>query len=100
MGVQLFRSFAYSSFTATSMIYATETGTARTRAGTVGIFNMAMSLGQAIGLLIGGPIVKLSSFQTLFWVSTAIFFSSGLIFSLLRWRQPEEQPLGNPQAGR
>jgi MFS transporter, DHA1 family, multidrug resistance protein len=100
MGVQLFRSFAYSSFTATSMIYATETGTARTRAGTVGIYNMAMSLGQVIGLAVGGQIVQRSSFQTLFWISTAIFASSGLIFALLRWRQPEEQPLGSAQAGR
>ena len=100
MGVQLFRSFAYSSFTATSMIYATETGTARTRAGTVGIYNMAMSLGQVVGLAVGGQIVQRSSFQTLFWLSTAIFFSSGLIFALLRWRQPEDQPLGSAQAGR
>lgn len=95
MGVQLFRSFAYSSFTATSMIYATETGTARTRAGTVGIYNVAMSLGQVLGLAVGGQIVQRSSFQTLFWISTAIFMSSGLIFGLLRWRQPEERSLGS-----
>jgi MFS family permease len=93
IGVQLFRSFAYSAFTATSMIYATETGTARTRAGTVGIYNVAMSLGQVLGLAIGGQIVQRSSFQTLFWISTAIFMSSGLIFGLLRWRQPEEKSL-------
>jgi MFS family permease len=100
MGVQLFRSFSYSSFTATSIIYATETGTARTRAGTVGIYNMAMSLGQVVGLAAGGQIVQRSSFQVLFWISTTIFICSGLIFALLRWRQPGEQPLGNPQAGR
>jgi MFS family permease len=100
MGVQLFRSFAYSAFTATSMIYATETGTARTRAGTIGIYNLALSLGQVFGLAIGGQIVQYSSFQTLFWISSAIFMSSGLIFALLRWRQPEEQALGSAQAGR
>jgi hypothetical protein len=36
----------------------------------------------------------------LYWISTAIFFSSGLIFALLRWRQPEDQPLSSAQAGR
>jgi MFS family permease len=94
MGVQLFRSFAYSAFTATSMIYATETGTARTRAGTIGVYNFSLSLGQVVGLAIGGQIVQFSSFQTLFWISTAIFMCSGLIFSLLRWRQPKEQSIG------
>jgi MFS family permease len=94
IGVQLFRGFAYSAFTATSMIYAVETGTNRSRAGTVGVYQVAMSLGQILGLAAGGQIVQYAGFQTLFWFSTAVFIGSGLIFALLRWQQPAAQSLG------
>jgi MFS family permease len=97
IGSQLFRGFAYSCFTATSMIVAVETGTNRSRAGTVGIYHVAMSLGQIIGLAAGGSIVQLAGFYTLFWLSTAIFICSGLMFGVLRWRQPAGQVLGNVQ---
>jgi MFS family permease len=93
MGVQLFRGFAYSSFTATSMIYAVETGTNRSRAGTVGIYNVALSSGQILGLAVGGQIVQLTSFETLFWGSALVFMGSGLVFGLLRWQQLAGQPL-------
>ncbi|MCD6290884.1 MAG: MFS transporter, partial [Anaerolineae bacterium] len=70
-GVQLFRGFAYSSFTATSMVYAAESGTIRTRAGSVGLYNAASGVGQILGLAVGGQIVQRAGFQTLFLVSTA-----------------------------
>jgi MFS family permease len=97
MGTQLFRGFAYSAFTATSMIFAVETGTNRSRAGTVGIYHGAMSMGQILGLAAGGSIVQLAGFHTLFWLSTVIFICSGLMFGLLRWQQPAGSLLGEVQ---
>ncbi|NOZ28266.1 MAG: MFS transporter [Chloroflexi bacterium] len=85
-GVQVFRGFAYSAFTATSMVYAAESGTARTRAGSVGIYNGVIGLGQILGLAIGGQVVERAGFQALFLVSTGIFVLSGLTFWTLRWR--------------
>ncbi len=99
MGVQVFRGFAYSAFTATSMTYAAEVGTARTRAGTVSVYNMTLYLGQILGLAMGGQIVQHSSFQMLFLVSTGIFICSGLMFWLLRRWQPAAPPLGTTQVG-
>jgi MFS family permease len=93
MGVQVFRGFAYSAFTATSMIYAVETGQKRNRARTVGLYQVAMNLGQILGLATGGQIVQRANFQTLFWMSAILFISSGLIFGLLRWRQPLTSPV-------
>ncbi len=84
--VQVFRGFAYSAFTATSMVYAAESGTTHTRAGSVGIYNAAVGLGQILGLAIGGQVVQRAGFQTLFLVSTGIFVLSGLTFWTLRWR--------------
>lgn len=98
MGVQVFRGFAYSAFTATSMIYAVETGTKRNRAGTVGLYQVAMSLGQILGLASGGQIVQRTDFQTLFWISTGLFIMSGLIFALLRWWQPATQSIESSPA--
>lgn len=83
-GVQMFRGFAYSAFTATSMIYAAESGTSRTRAGTVGTYNVAMALGQILGLSLGGQVVQFMGFASLFLMSTAIFLASGVIFLTLR----------------
>jgi len=91
VGVQLFRGFAYSAFTATSMVYAAESGTTRTRAGSVGLYNAASGVGQILGLAIGGQIVQQAGFQTLFLTSTAIFMTSGLVFWTLRWR-PTPRP--------
>jgi MFS family permease len=88
MGVQVFRGFAYSAFTATSMIYAAESGTVRSRAGSVGAYNVAMALGQILGLAIGGQIVQRAGFTTLFLISTAVFLVSGGAFWALRWRRP------------
>jgi MFS family permease len=92
MGVQAFRGFAYSAFTATSMIYAAESGTARSRAGSIGVYNVAMALGQILGLAMGGQIVQRAGFSALFLASTAVFVASGLVFWALRWR-PAARPV-------
>jgi len=87
MAVQVFRGFAYSAFTATSMIYATESGTARTRAGSVGVYNVAMSLGQILGLAIGGQVVQRAGFTVLFLASTLVFVTSAVVFAMLHGQQ-------------
>jgi MFS family permease len=84
MAVQVFRGFAYSAFTATSMITAAESGTARTRAGAVGIYNVAVSLGQIAGLAIGGQIVQRAGFTPLFLASTVVFVCSAAVFWMAR----------------
>ncbi len=93
MGVQLFRGFAYSAFTATSMIYAAESGTARRRAGSIGVYNVAMSLGQILGMAVGGQIVQRAGFSALFLASTVVFLVSGGVFWTLRWQRPAAQPV-------
>ncbi len=91
MAVQVFRGFAYSAFTATSMIYATESGTARTRAGSVGVYNVAMSLGQILGLAVGGQVVQRAGFTTLFLASALVFAASAAVFSTLHGQQAWKQ---------
>jgi|YNPNPStandDraft_1061719.scaffolds.fasta_scaffold13512_1 MFS family permease len=91
MAVQVFRGFAYSAFTATSMIYATESGTARTRAGSVGVYNVAMALGQILGLAVGGQIVQRAGFTTLFLASALVFAASAAVFSTLHGQQAWKQ---------
>lgn len=91
MAVQVFRGFAYSAFTATSMIYATESGTARTRAGSVGVYNVAMSLGQILGLAVGGQVVQRAGFTTLFLASALVFVVSAAVFSTLHGQQAWKQ---------
>lgn len=91
MAVQVFRGFAYSAFTATSMIYATESGTARRRAGSVGVYNVAMSLGQILGLAIGGQVVQRAGFTTLFLASALVFAVSAAVFSTLHGQQAWKQ---------
>ncbi|MCS7219852.1 MAG: MFS transporter [Anaerolineae bacterium] len=88
IGVQLFRGFAYSAFMVTSMIYAAESSTARRRAGSVGAYNVAMALGQILGLAIGGQIAQRAGFTTLFLVSTGMFLVSGWVF----WALPRQRP--------
>lgn len=91
MAVQVFRGFAYSAFTATSMVYATESGTARTRAGSVGVYNVAMSLGQILGLAVGGQVVQRAGFTTLFLASALVFAVSAAVFSTLHGQQAWKQ---------
>ncbi len=80
IGTQIWRGFAYSASNATAMLYATEVGSNRTRAGTVGLYHSALGVGQILGLAIGGPIVEQTSFETLFLISTGIFVISGVMF--------------------
>ena len=98
IGTQVFRGFSYAASAATSMIYAAETGPNKTRAGTVGTYNMAMGLGQIIGLSIGGPIAQATSFETLFMVSTGIFWISALMFWFLRWHASGRKAIPLPQS--
>ncbi len=72
--IQLIRGFAYSAYTATSMIYAAEVRSRAERGRMSGIYGTAGALGAILGSSLGGAITQYIGFRAL------IAFSAGLVF--------------------
>lgn len=83
-GVQIVRGFAYASYTASAMTFATELGDQRTRGSNSGLFNAATGGGQLVGLLMGGTLAQIRGFEFLFGVCAAGALLSGACFWMLR----------------
>lgn len=71
--IQLTRGFAYSAYTATSMIYAAEVRSRAERGRMSGIYGTAGALGSILGSSLGGAITQYIGFRAL------IAFSAGLV---------------------
>lgn len=81
---QLTRGWGYASQTVTSMMHAALLGSRRTRAGNVGIYGMAMSAGNILGLAIGGQLVHLRDFSFLFTVCGFGYLASSVLFWVMK----------------
>lgn len=58
IGIQLFRSVAYSSYSAAAMLYATSMGLRRQRAQMAGLYNTSSNLGGISGGIVGGALAE------------------------------------------
>lgn len=97
IGAQLTRGWGFASFTVTSMGHAALLGNRRTRAGNVGIYEVAMSTGNIIGLALGGQAVDWRGFSFLFIGCSFCYLASSLLFwSMGRIRIPLAPGAENP----
>jgi MFS family permease len=84
IGVQFIRGFAYASYTATAMTFATEWGSDRSRGHNSGIYNSATGGGQLIGTFMGGTLAQLFGFTALFAICVVVQLISAACFWRLR----------------
>jgi MFS family permease len=96
-GVQLLRGFAYSSFTATAMTYATEVRAKSLRGQTSGLYNSASALGAIVGATMGGTLAEFAGFRTMFVVNAVLicFGATYLAVAALR-RGRHSVPVPHP----
>jgi len=83
LGVQVLRGFGFGSYTASSMTFAAEFGGQQHRGSRSGLFNAAGSAGQLAGSMLGGTLVQVAGFPTLFALCSTIAVASTLCFLLL-----------------
>ncbi len=83
IGAQLARGWGYASFTVTSMMNAALLGNRKTRAGNVGIYGMALSAGNIIGLAVGGQLVQWRSFAFLFVCCSFCYLTASVLFWIM-----------------
>ncbi len=89
--IQVVRGFAFGSFTTTGMTFASEWGSQERRGRNSGIYNTANGLGGLLGTLLGGTIVEVFGFQSLYAVCAILAGASAIAFHLLRRQQKKEK---------
>lgn len=91
LAIQVFRGFAFGSFTTTGMTFASEWGSQQRRGRNSGIYNTANGLGGLLGTLLGGTIVQIFGFASLYTVCALFAGGSAIAFLLLRRQQRREK---------
>jgi MFS family permease len=81
VGVQLVRSFAYASFEAPSLLYATELGLRHQRGRLAGLYYSAGSLGGIAGAIVGGVVAQQIGMPLMFRGVVAIMLVVALVVS-------------------
>lgn len=89
--IQVFRGFAFGSFTTTGMTFASEWGSQGRRGRNSGVYNTANGLGGLLGTFLGGTIVQLLGFASLYTVCAIFAGGSAVAFLLLRRQQRREK---------
>ena len=89
IGAQLARGWGYASFTVTSMLHVALLGSRKTRAGKIGIYGVAMSAGNIIGLAVGGQLVQWRSFSFLFASCSICYLTSSILFWIMNRKRNE-----------
>ncbi|MCL4835153.1 MAG: MFS transporter [Caldilineaceae bacterium] len=96
--IQVIRGFAFGSFTTTGMTFAAEWGSQQRRGRNSGVYNAANGAGGLIGTFLGGTIVQLLGFGSLYTVCALLAAGSAIAFLLLRRQQKaaseEKLPVG------
>ncbi len=95
--IQVFRGFGFGSYTTTAMTFATEQSSHSRRGSKSGLFNTVGSAGSLIGSSLGGTVVQLFGFQSLYGLCAALAFGSLICFALLR-RQGHRSPGANVES--
>ncbi len=80
LGAQLARGWGFASFTVISMMHATLLGNRKSRAGNVGLYGVATSAGNIIGLAVGGQLVQGRSFAFLFACCGFCYLTASILF--------------------
>jgi len=89
LGIQFMRGIGFGSYTTAAMTYATEHGDQRNRGSKTGIYNTATSAGGLVGTFLGGNLVQLMGFGTLYGTCAALALASAGCFWWLNRRQPQ-----------
>ncbi|MFZ1755913.1 MAG: MFS transporter [Caldilineaceae bacterium] len=89
--IQIIRGFAFGSFTTTGMTFAAEWGSQGRRGRNSGAYNAANGMGGLIGTFLGGTIVQILGFQSLYTVCALLAGGSAVAFFLLRRQQKKEE---------
>ncbi len=89
--IQVIRGFAFGSFTTTGMTFAAEWGSQQRRGRNSGAYNAANGMGGLIGTFLGGTIVQILGFQSLYTVCALLAGGSAVAFLLLRRQQKREE---------
>ncbi|HEU5097521.1 MAG TPA: MFS transporter [Roseiflexaceae bacterium] len=103
VAVQLVRSFAYASFEAPALLYATELGLRRQRGRLAGLYYSAGSLGGIAGSVLGGALAQQIGMPLMFRAVVVIMLVVALVIGRvmprLRPAQPEVGELTLPIPG-
>ena len=97
LGAQLVRGWGFASFTVTSMMHAALLGNRKSRAGNVGIYGVAMSAGNIMGLAVGGQLVQWRGFAFLFVGCSVCYLTASILFWVMM-RKREGTVRGTPAA--
>ena len=89
--IQVIRGFAFGSFTTTGMTFAAEWGSQQHRGRNSGAYNAANGAGGLIGTFLGGTIVQILGFQSLYTVCALLAGGSAVAFFFLRRQQQREK---------
>jgi MFS family permease len=81
VGVQIVRSFAYASFEAPGLLYATEIGLRRQRGRLAGLYYSAGSLGSIAGSVVGGAVAQRIGMPLMFRGVVAVMLLVALVMS-------------------
>jgi MFS family permease len=90
--IQLTRGFAYSAYTATSMIYAAEVRSRAERGRMSGIYGTAGALGSILGSSLGGAITQYAGFRALIGASAALVFAGAIYLGSVAIRRAATRP--------
>ncbi|MBI3959969.1 MAG: MFS transporter [Chloroflexi bacterium] len=88
--IQVFRGFAFGSFTTTGMTFVAEWGGQQRRGRNSGVYNAANGAGGLIGTFLGGTIVQLLGFGSLYTICAIFAGGSAIAFLFLRRQQRKE----------
>ncbi len=89
--IQIFRGFAFGSFTTTGMTFVAEWGGPQRRGRNSGVYHAATGAGGLIGTFLGGTIVQLFGFGSLYTICALFAAGSAVAFFFLRRQQKKEQ---------
>jgi len=104
VGAQLVRAFAYASFEAPALLYATELGLRRQRGRLAGLYYSAGSLGGIAGSVAGGAVAQQIGMPLMFRAVVAIMLAVALVIGRVMPRlrpvhpEPADLPLGKTGA--
>jgi MFS family permease len=96
--IQLTRGFAYSAYTASAMVYATEVRSREARGRASGLYGSAGGLGSILGAVMGGTLTQLLGFVPMIGIC-AILMVAGALYLCLAALQHRTRRVGLAKAG-
>jgi len=86
IGIQVLRSFAFSAFTATAMVYAAEVRGKAQRGQVSGLYSSAGGIGSILGATVGGAITQVAGFRTMIGSMAAVIAGGALYLAKEAWQ--------------